>query len=280
MNILSPKLDVVFKRLFTAEESTDILTDFLASVLDIEPEEITNVTILNTDLVPEIFDQKYSRLDILMEVDNKLVNVEMQVRSFADYRERVLYYWSKVYSKELQRGASYKDLKQTISINILDYNMFDCEECHSIFQLREVNRHELLTDKCRFDFLELPKANSDSRQIKRLRRWLNFFNMKSESDVEMIAQSNDRVMNKAVLILKHMSKDEKLQEAARIRERALHDEASYLADATAKGIAQGMEKGMEKGINEMVESMRLLNFTEEQINLVIENRMRLSKETV
>lgn len=180
MDILSPKIDIVFKRLFTSADSEDILTDFLASVLDIDNDDISNISIMNTEFLPETIEHKYSRLDIAMEVDGRLINVEMQVRNLADFRERVLFYWSKLYTKDLKEGASYKDLKQTISINILDYKMFDCEECHSVFRLREDNRHELLTDKCRFDFLELPKANTDSRQIKRLKRWLDFFNLKSE----------------------------------------------------------------------------------------------------
>ena len=44
-----------------------------------------------------------------------------------------------------------------------------------------------------------------------------------------------------------MSEDEKLQEAARIRERALHDEASYIQDALDEGIAKGIAKGRAEG---------------------------------
>lgn len=247
MELLSPKIDVVFKALFSSADSEDILTDFLASVLEIENEEIKNVQIINTEVLPEAIEQKYSRLDIAMEVGGRMINVEMQVKKLTDYRERVLFYWSKLYAKDLREGESYKKLKQTISINILDYKMFDCEECHSVFMLREMERGELLTDKCRFDFLELPKAESDSRQIKKLKRWLKFFNVKSEEEAEMITQADDRVMNKAVFILKKMSADEKLREAARIRERALHDEASYLEDARAEGIREGMMRGRAEG---------------------------------
>ena len=72
----------------------------------------------------------------------------------------------------------------------------------------------------------------------------------------MITRTDDKVMNKAVLLLKKMSADDKLREIARIRERALHDEASYIADATEKGIAIGMEKGMEKGIEKGIKKGR------------------------
>ena len=256
MELLSPKIDYVFKTLFTSADSEDILTDFLASVLDIDNEDISSIKVLNTDFVPEAAAQKYSRLDIAMEVENRLVNIEMQLKKLPDFRERALFYWAKLYTRDLREGDSYKNLKQTISINILDYKMFDCEECHSVFRLREETRNELLTDKCRFDFLELPKANTDSRQIKRLRRWLNFFNLKSEEDADMVAQTDDKVMNKAVFILKKMSADEKTREVARIRERALHDEASYLEDARTEGMAQGIEKMIEalrsSGIDEKV----------------------------
>ncbi len=250
MELLSPKTDVVFKMLFSAADNKDILTDFIASVLDIENDDIKELHVVNSEMLPESVEQKYSRLDIAMELRDRKINVEMQVRKLSDFRERVLFYWSKLYAKDLQEGQSYKDLKQTISINILDYNMFDCEACHSVFMLKEMNRDELLTDKCRFDFLELPKADSDSKQIKRLRRWLKFLNLKSLEDAEMITRTDDKVMNKAVFLLKKMSADDKLREIARIRERALHDEASYIADAKTEGWNEGIKKGRAEGIKE------------------------------
>ena len=278
MELLSPKLDIVFKTLFTTKDSQDILSDFLASVLDINPEDIKDIQIQNTELMPNSLEQKYSRLDIAMKLDDKLINVEMQVKKLKDFKERVLFYWAKLYTRDLKESEAYRKLRQTISINILDFNMFDCEECHSIFRLREDTRHELLTDKCRFDFLELPKAETDnSIQIKRLRKWLKFFNMKTEEDAEMLTKTDDRIMTKAVHFLKQMSEDDKLREAARIRERALHDEASYIQDAIedgiaigrAEGIAEGEAKGSAKTRNMMIESMRLAGIPQDQIDSIV-----------
>ena len=202
-----------------------------------------------------------------MEAGGRKINVEMQLKKLVDFRERVLFYWSKLYSRDLKEGESYKNLKQTISINILDYKMFDCEECHSIFRLREDNRNELLTDKCRFDFLELPKTDTDSRQIKRLRRWMRFFNIENEGDADMIAQADDRVMNKAVFILKKMSADEKTREIARIREKALHDEASYMETARLEGRAEGRAEGH----NELLAQLRALGADEAMLSKAVKN---------
>ncbi len=74
-----------------------------------------------------------------------------------------------------------------------------------------------------------------------------------------------------------MSEDTKIREIARLREKALHDEASALKNAKAEGKeegraegrAEGIEVGMAKGIAKeranAIIRMRALGFTEEQI---------------
>ena len=78
----------------------------------------------------------------------------------------------------------------------------------------------------------------------------------------MVAQTDDKVMNKAVFILKKMSADEKMREVARIRERALHDEASYLQDAREAGFNMGRAEGRAEGIEKMLEILRNSGFDE------------------
>ena len=48
------------------------------------------------------------------------------------------------------------------------------------------------------------------------------------------------IMQKAVKVIYDMSEDTKIREVARLREKALHDEASALKNAKAEGIAEGM----------------------------------------
>ena len=74
-----------------------------------------------------------------------------------------------------------------------------------------------------------------------------------------------------------MSEDTKIREIARLREKALHDEASALKNAKeegkeegrAEGRAEGIEVGMAKGIAKeranAISRMRALGFTEEQV---------------
>ena len=58
-----------------------------------------------------------------------------------------------------------------------------------------------------------------------------------------------------------MSEEEKLQELAHLREKALHDEASALSTAR--------KEGREEGRNEMIEKMRKRGMTDEQIEKIL-----------
>ena len=270
--ILSPRIDVVFKMLFTPKSNEDILTDFLAAVLDIDPEDINDVKVLNGEILPDDVSKKFSRLDILVSIKGKKINIEMQVRMTHDYADRVAFYAAKVFVQDLESGDSYATLEQAISINILDYTMFDVEECHSTFMLKELKRDEVLTDKLRIDFLELPKTESDnSIQVKRLKKWMRFFNIKSEEDADMIAQANDTMINKAVYVLREMSADERTREIARQRERRLHDEASYMETARLEGRAEGIVEGRAEERKALLAELRALGVVEEKLKQALEN---------
>ncbi|MGN0609523.1 MAG: hypothetical protein ACI4J6_09975 [Oscillospiraceae bacterium] len=90
-------------------------------------------------------------------------------------------------------------------------------------------------------------------------------------------------ISKAVMIIHEMSEDEKVQEIARIREKALHDEATALgharregraegrAEGKAEGRAEGRAEGEQIGMNKAIEAMRRSGMTEEQIQAVLKS---------
>ena len=61
-NVISAKLDITFKKIFT--ENEDMLHSFVASMLDIPQESISEIKITNTELPPETLAGKFSRLDL------------------------------------------------------------------------------------------------------------------------------------------------------------------------------------------------------------------------
>ncbi|MDR1753889.1 MAG: Rpn family recombination-promoting nuclease/putative transposase [Eubacterium sp.] len=204
-------------------ENTDLLHDLLASLLEIPQESIKNIAVKNSEILPERLTGKFVRLDLNVQVDEKLINVEMQMNKESDYKDRVLFYWSKMYSGELKQGDEFNDLKQSISINILNFNMFDCPEYHSSFTIMEKTRHEILNDKFGIHFFELKKISKQANRENNMELWLQLINAETEEEFEMLEQTGIEPIKKAVYVIHKMSDDEKVQELARLREKAEHN---------------------------------------------------------
>ena len=66
----------------------------------------------------------------------------------------------------------------------------------------------------------------------------------------MIENTNVPIMKKAVRVIYDMSEDTRMREMARMREKALHDEATYLKEAREEGRAAGIKEGKAAGIKE------------------------------
>ena len=270
-DVVSAKLDIIFKKFFI--ENEDMLHSFVASMLDIPIESISEINITNPEIPPESITGKFSRLDLNMKVDDRLVNVEIQVKNEPDYRDRVLFYWAKLYTSELKSGENYGELKQAISINIINFNMFEGSNYHNEVSAVVKQTGEIFSDKLNIHFFELKKVNRQPNPQNSCELWLQFINADSEEDFEMISQTNIPIMQKAVRVIYDMSEDTKIREAARMREKALHDEASALYNAKQEGLAEGEIKGIAKGRDEertiIIEKMRAAGMTDEQIITII-----------
>lgn len=272
-NIVKAKLDIIFKRLFADERNSDILHAFISDILDIPYDSINKIAIQNPELIPYGADEKFSRLDLKLEVNDKLINVEMQINDDGYFRDRALYYWSRLFTSELKEGENYSLLKQSISINIINFNMFECTDFHSAFVIMEENRHELLSDKCAIHLFELKKINKKPNPSNKKELWMQLINAESEEELEMLSDTKVPAIEKAVNVIIDMSNDSKIREEARIREKALHDKATALKTATDRGIAEGMKIGMKKGraegraegIAEIIAKLRAKGFTEDEI---------------
>ena len=283
--IVKLKLDVIFKRVFGDENNTDIIAAFLSALLEIPRESIKKITLNNVEIAPEYLEQKFSRLDMKMDVDGKTVNVEMQVNYEPDFRERTLFYWSKLYSEELKTGDEYGSLKRTVCINLIDFNLFDCEDYHSQFSVMEHSRHEVLTDKLSIHFFELKKSRKYHKNSP-MDEWLDLINAETEGDLMEIQNSTViPEVNKTILIIRNLSGDEKIRQEAYYREKRLHDEATALGHARREGIAQGRAEGRAEGltqgraegltqgraetIREMTQRMRDRGMTDDEIKAIL-----------
>ena len=72
--IVKLKLDVIFKRVFGNENNKRIIKGLLSALLEMPIDSIKEIDIENVELPPEEVDQKFSRLDLKLNVNGKTVN--------------------------------------------------------------------------------------------------------------------------------------------------------------------------------------------------------------
>ena len=236
------KSDILFKMVFV--KYPHLLKAFIAVILQIPVESISEFKILNSEMTPETIEGKFCRLDINMTVNGQQVDIEIQVTNEGNYPERVMFYWARDYSSALPAGGNYSALPRTIIISIIDFELFDCEEYHSFFQPLETTRHTLLSDKMGFHFFELPKLPAEVDEDNLLLLWLSLFNAESEEELEKLGKMEVPVMSEAINAYYSVANSSEYREMERLREKTKHDEAQALYSAKQRGIKQGKTEGI------------------------------------
>lgn len=252
---LSPKLDVIFQALFGTAGNEKITKGFLESVLKERIDEIDLDK--NPILRREFKDDKLGVLDIIAEINGQEnCNIEMQIVNKDNIIERILFYWSRLFSKTIKIGEDYEKLKKTIVILIADFEIEELKELgyHSIWKIIETEkRKKVLTNKMELHIIELPKVKGEEKVEDKLLDWLYFLENPKGRRVKEKMEENEE-LKEAGEKLDGLSADERMQKIAELRQKAIMDEkATYrkgLKDGIKDGMKQGIEKGREDGIRQ------------------------------
>lgn len=253
--ILDPKNDFVFKRIFGSEENKDVLLAFLNHTFqEAKRPPLSEIILMNPYTDKDSPQDKQSIFDIQAKTqDGKLINIEMQLFNRYDNEKRTLFYWSKQYANQLEEGQPYKNLKKCVTINIVNFSVLDNDLYHSVFHLREDRSGISLTDDLEIHFLELSKLNQQQTiPSGGLLNWLLFLKSDNTENWEVLKMQEPE-LGKAMTVLEFLSQDEEARRLYEMRQKALHDEASSMEGAREEGERRGKlevaGKMLTKGMN-------------------------------
>ena len=252
--LLDPKMDFVFKNIFGSEKHPNILISFLNATL--KPKDlITEVEIKNTDLNKGYIEDKFSRLDVKATTsNNEIINIEIQLKNEYNMIKRSLYYWSKLYSEQLNEGEDYSLLKRTICINILNFKYLKTRMFHSVYRMKEIHTNEELSDIQEIHFIEIPKLEDGSDEKDMLVAWIEFLKNPESEKVRSLEMSVDEIREAKDELIK-MSNDDTQRELYEMRAKTLRDKISALNEAERKGIKKGREEGEKNKAIEIAKSL-------------------------
>ncbi len=169
--------------------------------------------------------------------------------------KRSLYYWSKLYSEQLNEGEDYSLLKRTICINILNFKYLKTRMFHSVYRMKEIHTNEELSDIEEIHFIEIPKLEDGSDEKDMLVAWIEFLKNPESEKVRSLEMSVDEIREAKDELIK-MSNDDTQRELYEMRAKTLRDKIDALNEAEKgikkerrgqKGIEEGIKEGIEKG---------------------------------
>ena len=191
MKYLDPKADLTFKKVFG--EHPELVKSLLNALLPFksEEEEITSVTYLTPEMVPQTPTRKYSIVDVRCEdAQGRQFIVEMQMVWSVEFKQRVLFNASKAYVKQLNRGEDYSLLKPVYSLNLVN-EVFEPEldDYYHYYHLVHEEHTEKVIDGLHLVFVELPKFTPHTFTEKKMQvLWLRYLTEIDENTKEIPAE--------------------------------------------------------------------------------------------
>jgi predicted transposase/invertase (TIGR01784 family) len=242
--LLPLKSDLIFKMVFGDHRNVDILRAFLVAALKMPDEEFETIEILNPYLELDHPNEKLGILDVRLRTkQGKRLIIEIQCRGVLCMQERVTFYTGKNLTSQITSGQAYEELRKTITIAILDYNLLpDGARYHHKFKLYDPVNDTLFTDVIEIhtlELLKLPHGQNANAKEEELLNWLRLIKAEKKEEVEMLATKSPE-MRKTVGILKKLSADERTRMLYEAREMAERDELSRIEGARAEGEAENM----------------------------------------
>lgn len=263
--------DVIFKRVFTKKENSGILEDFLSSILKIK---IKKTIVKNAEIPKDALKEKLSVLDIRAETDNnKIIDLEMQVKNKYNTKQRGVYYMSKNIATQLFVGGHYQDIKPSVVILILNYNLYKVNSYHVIAHMKlektrdenyinlgYTNEEKEATDMLEMHIIELPKyRRKKGKTYTKKEQWLSLIAGGKE---KKMARLDEPKVKEALKLVEEVLADSKERDLYESRKLAKYDRYCVRK--------HGIEEGKNSERRKIIKRLRKHGMSNKEISKMME----------
>lgn len=281
--------DLIFKAVFgrNTPRSKLLLMDLVNTVLHLEGDErIVGIEHKNPYNYQKYIDDKLSILDIKAETESgMLINVEMQVNQEENYIERSLFYWSKMFSEQLEVGQDYGSISKTVGIHFLKECLpYEGLGAHVQQLLIDKRTMKFTTNKLEIHLVQMPMINAIIKAGESdLAQWLTMMkdinNQHKQMEIEVLVNQKE-VMKMAMEEYSKVTAEDMLREQMIAREKFIIDQNTRMNAARKKGLKEGLEQGQAMAIHKMYASgmsskkiAEIIELSEAQVSEIL--RMKL-----
>ena len=212
------KNDYMFRAVLQTNRS--VLKGLICSLLHLEPETVSSITIENPIELGKAIDDKDFYLDSKVCLNNSvIINLEMQVLNEGDWPERSLSYLCRTFDS-LTRGSGYLNVKPAIHIGFLDFTLFrEHPEFYATYRFLNVRDQHLYSDKLQLSVVGLTQidlATKEDREYQ-IDYWAALFKATTWEEIRMLAEKNDAIQEASETIYQ-LSREEEIRLQCEARE--------------------------------------------------------------
>lgn len=252
MKFINPITDYAFKKIFSSDDSTEILISFLNAIIYHGENTIENLTIINPYAPGRISALKTSYFDVKATlITGENVFIEMQAYNIPSFSKRIIYYAAKAYANQLLIGAGYPELRPLISVVISDFIWLkENQEAIAYFTLTEkTQKFPYPQEDLQLVCVELPRFTKSLDELESLAdKWLYF--LRKAPDLEIVPETMGEIsaIDKAFTIAERINMNLEEIEDLENRERFIREQKGALELAKEESRNQGLEEGRQEGI--------------------------------
>jgi predicted transposase/invertase (TIGR01784 family) len=247
------------KYLLAGPRSKPILIDFINEALQFSGDDrIIDAEVVSGELAQNEEKLKLSILDVAAKLtDGRTTDIEIQVVNHHDFRKRGPFYWALRHSRKLGVGMVYVEIKPTITICLLAFDLLDEEDTYrNSYSIRNDKSGNCLCNDMKIIYLELPKFRKRlgaSYARTGLERWMLYFS-NEEGERMNKAVTENPVLSEAQEIESIFWADENERELYFQYQRLLMD--AYSDEHTHEyRIAEARKEGRKEGLESVARSL-------------------------
>jgi predicted transposase/invertase (TIGR01784 family) len=209
----------------------------------------------NKSYTADILNGKSCVLDVRAVLANGTkVNIEVQLRNHHNMDRRSLFYWSTMYTEDLEAGEDYHELPDVIAVNIVDFDYLPYGNYHTCFRLREdTDTSFILTGALEIHFIDMVKwRESGEKDLENnpLDRWLAWLDFGSPPELVAEVVRMDSEIMAANEKQEFTSQDKEARRHYWRRMLGEMDRKATLEYARDTGLAEGRAEGLAEGLAE------------------------------
>ncbi len=223
--------DYMFR--YILQKNEKVLRGLVCALLHLKPIQLKHVEIKNPmDLSKNITGKDFV-LDIKVLLNNnRLLNLEMQVKNEYNWADRSLTYLCRAFD-QLQEGQKYEETLPVIHIGFTDFTLFpDDPEFYATYRMININNHsQVFSDKFTLSVVDLTQINKSTEEDKssKIDYWARLFKAQTWEELQMLAQ-NDEYLQEAATSIRLANETDIVREQCRAREDALRRERTLERD--------------------------------------------------